>query len=117
MSYVNQRYNSRPVYDHSCPEIDHSVFKKCNWSEFYTDAKEATPMNVSESQGKEVVIYMFMDSDQAWNKVSCRSRSDFLIYENTALVQWFSKKQSAMETSVFHIKFVIMIRCSERLKV
>ena len=51
---------------------------------------------------------MFVDSDHAGDKVSCRSRSGFLIYLNTALVQWFSKKQSPVETSVFSAEFVTM---------
>ena len=46
MAHVDQRYNSRLVYDPLYPEIDHSVFKKCHWSEFYRDAKEAIPMNM-----------------------------------------------------------------------
>ena len=49
-----------------------------------------------------------MDSDQAGDKVSCRSRSGFLVYVNTTLVQWFSKKQSTVETSVFVAEFVVM---------
>ena len=54
----------------------------------------------------EVDIHMFVNSDHAGDKVSPRSRSGFLIYVNTALVQWFSKKQSAVETSVFGDEFV-----------
>ena len=49
---------------------------------------------------------MFVDGDHAGDKVSHRSRSGFLIYVNTALVQWFSKKQSTLVTSVFGAKFV-----------
>ena len=44
----------------------------------------------------------------ARDRVSCRSRSGFLIYVNTALVQWFSKKQSTVETLVFGAEFVAM---------
>ena len=51
---------------------------------------------------------MFVDNDHAGDKVPCRSRSGVLIYMNTALVQWFSKKQSTVETSVFHAEFVTM---------
>ena len=58
-------------------------------------------MNAPEPQGKEVDICMFVDSDHAGDKVSHRSKSGFLIYVNIALVQWFSKKQSTVETSVF----------------
>ena len=80
------------MYDPSYPEIDHSVFKEHDWSEFYRDAKEAIPMNAPEPQGKEVDIHMSVDSNHAGDKVSCRSRSDFLIHVNTAFVQLFSKK-------------------------
>ena len=45
MAHVGQRYNSRLVHHPLYPEVDHSVFKKCDWSEFYRDAKEAIPMN------------------------------------------------------------------------
>ena len=30
MAHVGQRYNSTLVYDHSYPEIDDSIFKKCD---------------------------------------------------------------------------------------
>ena len=59
-------------------------------------------VNALEPRGKEVDIHMFMDSDHAEDKLSCRSKSYFL----TALVQWFSKKQSTVETSVFGSEFV-----------
>ena len=41
MAHVGQKYNSRLVYDPSYPEIDHSIFKKCDWSEFDKDAKDS----------------------------------------------------------------------------
>ena len=45
MAHFGQKYNVRLVYDPTYPEIDHSVFKECDLSEFYTDAKEAIPVN------------------------------------------------------------------------
>ena len=57
---------------------------------------------------KEVDIHMFVESDNTGDKISCRSRSGFLIHVNTALVQWLSKKQSTVETSVFGAEFVAM---------
>ena len=30
MAYAEKKYNSRLVYDPSYPEIDHSVFMKCD---------------------------------------------------------------------------------------
>ena len=51
---------------------------------------------------------MFMNSHHAGDKVAHRLRSGFLIYVNTTLVQWFSKKQSMVETSVLGAVFVAM---------
>ena len=51
---------------------------------------------------------MFVDIDHAGDKVSCRSRSGFIIYVNTAIVQWFSKKQCTVETSVIGAEFFAM---------
>ena len=110
MAHVGQGYNSKLMYDPSYPEIDHSVFKKCDWLEFCRDAKVAIPMNAPESPGKEVDIHMLVDNDHAGEKVSCRSRIGFLIYVNTTLVQWFLKKQSTVDSSVFGAEY-------ERLKV
>ena len=59
---------------------------------------------------------MFAYSDYAGNKVSCRSRSSFLVYVSTTLVQCFSKKQSTVETSVFGTEFFTMKQGIDLLK-
>ena len=61
MAHVGQRYNSRLVYGPLYPEIDHDVFKKCDWLEFYRDDKETIPMNAPQLWGKDVDICMFVD--------------------------------------------------------
>ena len=74
----------------------------------YRDAMEAISVNMPEPQGKEVEVHMFVESYCEGDKVLFRSRSVFLIYVNTILVQWFSKKQSTIEISVFGTEFVAM---------
>ncbi len=51
---------------------------------------------------------MFIDSDHAGDKQTKRSCSSFLIYINTALVDWHSKQQATIETGVFGAEFVAM---------
>ena len=84
MAHVGQKYNSRLVYDPTYPEIDHSIFKECDWTEFYRDAKETIPVNASEPCGKEVDIRMYLDSGHAGEEDSCRGRIGFLMHVNTA---------------------------------
>ena len=59
MAHVGKRYNFKLVYDPSYSEIDHNVFKKCDWTVFYRDVKKAIPMNAPEPQGKEVKYLHF----------------------------------------------------------
>ena len=56
MDFMSQKYNSRLAYDPSYPDIDHSVFKKCDWKEFYQNVKEEIPVNAQETREKEVDI-------------------------------------------------------------
>ena len=72
--YVGQKYNSRLAYDPSYPEVDQSIFKKCDWTDLYWDAEEAVQMNAPEHHGKDVDICMFVDSDHIGDKVSHRLR-------------------------------------------
>jgi hypothetical protein len=51
---------------------------------------------------------MYVNSDHAREKMTRRSRSGFFVYLNCALVQWLSKKQATIETSVFGAEFVAM---------
>ena len=48
MAYSGQKYNSKLVHDLSYQEIDHRVFKKCDWSVFCWDSKEAIMVNITE---------------------------------------------------------------------
>ena len=65
-------------------------------------------MNVPIPRGKKVDIHMCVDSDHAKDKVSHMLRSGFMTYMTTSLVQWFSKKQCTVKTSIFGPEFVAM---------
>ena len=59
---------------------------------------------------------MFVDSDHAGDKVSRRSRTGFVIFINGAVIDWISKKQSTVETSVFGAEFCAMKHGIENLR-
>ncbi|KAI2513025.1 hypothetical protein MHU86_1316 [Fragilaria crotonensis] len=94
-----------------------SVFKECDcWRAFYGDVKEAILPNAPPPKGKDVNLRMFVDSDHAGDKRTCRSRVGFLIYLNMLPITWFLKKQATIETSVFGAEFVAMKRDMEALR-
>jgi hypothetical protein len=59
---------------------------------------------------------MFINSDHAGDKFTHHLRTGFLIYINSALIDWFSKKQSTIETSAFGTGFVAMKTDLNRLR-
>jgi hypothetical protein len=59
---------------------------------------------------------MMCDSDHAGDKRTRRSCTGFLIFCNMALIDWVSKKQATIETSVFGAEFVAMKHRIEKLQ-
>ncbi|KAL7460010.1 hypothetical protein ACHAXS_000478 [Conticribra weissflogii] len=51
---------------------------------------------------------MFVDSGHSGDQRTQRSHSAFLIYLNTALISWYSKRQSTIKTCTFGTEFVSM---------
>ena len=115
-AFLRQKYNSRLAFDPTYPTIDMNDFKDCDWKEFYGDVKEAIPSNAPKPRGKEVDLRGYGDSDHAGEKLTRRSRSGHFIFINTALIQWLSKRQPTIETSVFGAEFVSMKILMETLR-
>jgi hypothetical protein len=55
-----------------------------------------------------VQITCFCDSDHAGDLLTRRSRTGVLIFVNRAPVQWYSKKQSGVETRSFGSEFMAL---------
>ncbi|KAL7465236.1 hypothetical protein ACHAXS_005568 [Conticribra weissflogii] len=81
--------------------IDSTQFPICDWSEFYSEVEEPIPPNTPEAIGKVVDLCMFVDSDHVGDQHTLRSCSGFLIYLNTALISWYSKRQSTIEMGTY----------------
>ncbi|KAL7464684.1 hypothetical protein ACHAXS_005019, partial [Conticribra weissflogii] len=75
---------------------------------FYGEVEEPILPDSPEAIGKVVDLCMFVDSDHAGDQRTWRSCSGFPIYLNIALISWYSKKQSTIETCTFGTKFVVM---------
>ena len=114
--YLRAKSGSRMVFDPTYPEIDMSVFKTCDWVEFYGNVKEAIPIDMPEPLGKDVDIRLYVDSDHAGDVVTRRSRTGFFIYLNSAVIMWLSKRQATIESSVFGAEFVAMKHGMEALR-
>jgi hypothetical protein len=116
MAYLNAKHNSRLVCDPMYPDIDQSSFHKYDWKEFYGDVTEALPLDTPEPLGKDIDIRMMVNSDHAGDKLTRRSRTGFLIFVNNAIVDWVSKRQPTIESSIFGTEFVAMKHGMEKLR-
>jgi transposase len=115
-AYLDKKHNSRMVFDPTYPEVDMGSFKECDWKEFYGDVKEAVPPHAPTPRGKEVDLRLFVDSDHAGDRLTRRSRTGYFIFMNMAPVDWYSKKQGTIESSVFGAEFVAMKTAMEVLR-
>ena len=57
-----------------------------------------------------------VDADHAAGTVTRRSRTGFLVFLNSALIHWWSKKQTSVESSSFGSEFIAMKQCCEYLR-
>ena len=106
MSYLRLKHNSRLSLDPSYPTIDLSKFNNgIGWATMYAGAEEAIPANAPTPLRTCIDMRMMVDSDHAGEKVNRQSRSGYMIFLNMALIDWLSKKQSTIESSVFGAEF------------
>eukprot|EP00804_Cyclotella_cryptica_P003833 CCRYP_018938-RA/>CCRYP_018938-RA protein AED:0.33 eAED:0.33 QI:0/0/0/1/0/0/2/0/299 len=115
LSYLKSKSNSGLIFDPMEPDVGGSNFMECDWSNFYPGASEALLPDAPKPLGKGVTLRMFVDSDHAGDKVSQRSRTGFVIFLNYGMIDWLSKKQSTVETSVFGAEFFAMKHGIENL--
>jgi hypothetical protein len=116
MSYLSHKHNAQLIFDPTYPKIDMEQFPQFNRTGFYSDVEEAIPVDMPEPLGKNVDVRMMCDSDHAGDKWTRHSCTGFLIFCNIALIDWVSKKQATIETSVFGAEFIAIKQEIEKLQ-
>ena len=118
-SYLSSHHNSELVFDPTEPDIDMNKFQQHDWttSEFgHIIGKEVVPSTCPQSRGLGFTMSAMVDADHAGDTISRRSRTGFLVYINSALVYWHSKKQTSVESSSFGSEFCAMKNLCEYLR-
>ena len=93
-AYLKARQNSRMVFDPTYPSIDKKKFQEHEWKRLYGDAKEAILNNCPKTLGREADIRIFDESDHDTDESTRQSRTGYLIYMNSELVNWLFKNQA-----------------------
>ena len=99
--------------DTSLPNINYGDFitNPKDFAEYYRDAHEPLPGDMPRPRGRPVSSTAFVDASFAANKKTRKSHSGFIIFVNRAPIEWFSKRQSTVETSTFSAEFIAMKSC------
>ncbi len=108
MTYLSLHHNSHLCMDPTYPAIDSTQIPICDWSEFYGEVKEPIPPKAPKAIDKVVDLCMLINSDHAGDQCTHMSCSGFVIYFNTALISWYSKRQTTIEICTLSAKFVAM---------
>ena len=114
--YLKTKHYSQLVLNLSYPEINHSDFPDNDWSSMYGNVTGAIPPDAPTPHWKEVDLCLYVISNHAGDKYTRWSQTGFLIFLNSALIMWESKKQPTIETLVFGAEFVAMKHGMETLR-
>jgi hypothetical protein len=107
-AYLMSHDRSRLVFDSQRKPLTQPMTPSAEWKEFYHDAEEKIPSDMPEPRGEPVQLIVFVDADHAGDKTNRRSRTGVLMYLNSGLVNWLSKKQNSIETSSFGSEFTAL---------
>ena len=116
-SYLRKKHNSEMVYDPTEVDFDRADFPKEDWNySIYGDKhlKEVLPRNIPCPLGsKSITMRVFVGSNHAGDQVTRRSRTEFIVFFNSAPIYWSSKKQGSCETSTNGSDMVAMKQACE----
>jgi len=109
-AYLRNHAKSKMVFDSRSPtfSVRTNELPRPDWSDFYKDVKEQVPHHVPEPRGQDVELTAFVDSDDAGDTVTRRSRTGIFLFIQNSPIVWFSKKQTSIETSSFGSEFSAM---------
>jgi hypothetical protein len=112
-SYLKKHHNSRIAFDPTYPEIDQSQFPRKDWRRFYDNAEEPLPPNAPKPLGKPISIRIYVDADHAGDQLTRRSRTGYIVFLNSAVINWYSKKQGSIEGATFGSEFMALKTVAE----
>ena len=89
--------------------------KRRKMRSIYRDAIDEVPCNAPEPRGAAAQLNVYVDADHAGNKVTRRSQTGILIFLNMAPINWYSKKQTTVESSTFGSEMIALKIATEKI--
>ena len=115
--YLKGHHNAQVIFNPSYPTPDMSMYQEHDWCYFCGGVKEVIHSNAPYPRGKAVDLRIFFDSDHSVDKLTRWSSTGYIIFLNNATIDWLSKKQATIETSVFGAECFAMKVGMETLRI
>ena len=107
VGYVCKRKNACLRIRTKEPDYSSIPDMKYDWSySVYGNVKEQVPKDAPEPLGKRVTLTHYVDANLMHCKLTGRSVTGVLHFVNQTPIDWFSKKQTTVETATFGSEFI-----------
>ena len=106
--YLKKVPKRKLYFDPRKPMISEDIFQKFYWEDFYPDACEPIPLDISKPRGEYISTHCFVGANHARDKTNRRSMTGILIFCNRSPIIWHSKRKNGVETSTFGSEFTAM---------
>ena len=97
------------------PDFSDVPINKPDWSSIYGDVKEQLPDDAPPPLGKTVTLTHYVDANLYHDALTGRSLTACLHFINATLLDWYSKKQSTVETATYSSEIVAAQTCIEQI--
>jgi hypothetical protein len=98
------------------PDFSDIEVAKYDWSKsIYGDASEAVPKDAPEPLGKPVTMTHYQDANLYHDIITGRSVTAILHFLNKFPINWYSKKQAAVETATYGSEYISARTCVDQI--
>jgi hypothetical protein len=105
LAYLWKYKQSKLAFNDACVNWGNK-FQAVDWKGFYPVASELIPPNVPESCGKCIKLNCFVVADHNGKRVTWQSNHCVLLFQCSAPIMWYSKRQNKVETPTFRAEFI-----------
>eukprot|EP00957_Ditylum_brightwellii_P188469 14348049-Ditylum_brightwellii.AAC.1 len=88
------------------PYYSNYEVEKKNWGHIYHLCQEEIPGDMTEPRGKPMMTTTFADANSLHDVITGRSCTGIIHLLNNTPIDWFSKRQNAVETAAYGSEFV-----------
>ena len=105
-AFLKQYHKTAIKFNTEMPDYERLTVVEGNWGAQYHPCREDIPSNAPTPRGKPVTTTTFVDANLMADITTGRSQTGTIHLLNKTPIEWFSKRQNAVETATYGSEFV-----------